>query len=106
MIRARGDEVGRVGAKGTVPHPALVAGQGRLEGERVRVAVVVQLGGLLDIDLPDLGGVVRGAGGQLLDVGREEDARDVVLVRREVRDGLQLGAIKVLDQGPDEDVAL
>lgn len=72
----------------------------------MRVAVVVQLGRLFDVDLPYLGGVVRGAGGQLLDVGREEDARDVVLVRGEVRDGLQLGAIEILDQGPNKDVAL
>lgn len=72
----------------------------------MRVAVVVQLGRLFNIDLPDLGGMVRGAGGQLLDVGREEDARDVVLVRGEVRDRLQLGAVEILDQGPDEDVAL
>lgn len=106
MIRASGDEVSRVGAKGAVPDPALMAGQSRLEGERVRIAIVVQLGCLLDIDLPNLGGVIRRTGGQLLDVGREEDARDVVFVRGEVRDGLQLSAVEVLDQGPNKDVTL
>lgn len=59
MIRASSDEVCRVGAKGAVPDPALMAGQGSLQWERVRIAVVVQLGGFLDVDLPDLGRVVR-----------------------------------------------
>ena len=39
VVRARGDEVGRVGAEGAVPHPALVAVQRRLERQRVLVAV-------------------------------------------------------------------
>lgn len=106
VVGAGGDEVGRVGAEGAVPDPALVARQGGLEGERPREAALVQAGGLLDVDLPDLGGVVGGARRQLLDVGRQQDARDVLLVRRELRDGLQLGAVEGLDQGPDEDVAL
>lgn len=88
MIRASGDEVRRVGAESAVPNPALVAGECRLQWERVRIAVIVQLGGFLNVDLPYFGGVIRGAGGQLLNVWREKDARDVVFVRGEVRDGL------------------
>ena len=106
VVRARRDQVGRVGAEGAVPDPALVARQGGLEGEGPRVAVLVAAGGLVDVDLPDLGGVVGRARRQLLDVRREEDARDVLLVGGEVRDGLELGAVVRLDQGPDEDVAL
>ena len=34
----------------------------------------------VDVDLPDLGGVVGAAGGELLDVGREQDPGDVFLV--------------------------
>lgn len=106
VVGAGGDEVGRVGAEGAVPDPALVAGQGGLEGERVGEAALVRAGGLVDVNLPDLGGVVGGARRQLLDVGRQQDARDVLLVRRELCDGLQLGAVEGLDQRPDEDVAL
>lgn len=71
VIRARGDQVRRVGAEGTVPHPTLVARKSGLERERLGVAVVVRLLGLLGVDLPDLGGVVGGARGKLLGVGRE-----------------------------------
>lgn len=106
VVRARGDQVGRVGAEGAVPDPALVARQGGLEGEGPGEAALVAPGGLVDVDLPDLCGVVGRARRQLLDVGREQDARDVLLVRVEVGDGLQLGAVEGLDQGPDEDVAL
>lgn len=63
-------------------------------------------GGLVDVDLPDLGRVVGAARGELLDVGREKDAGDVLLVGGEVGDGEELGAVEVLNQGPDEDIAL
>lgn len=106
VVRAGGDEVCGVGAEGAVPHPALVAGQGGLEGERLGAAGLVWLGGLLGVDLPDLGGVIGRAGRELLDVGGQQDPRDVLLVRVEMRDGLQLGAVEGLDEGPDEDVAL
>lgn len=106
VVGAGGDEVGRVGAEGAVPDPALVARQGGLEREGLWAAGLVGLGGLLGVDLPDLGGVVGGAGRELLDVRGQQDARDVLLVRVEVRDGLQLGAVEGLDEGPDEDVAL
>lgn len=106
VVGAGGDEVGRVGAEGAVPDPALVAGQGGLEGEGAGEAALVRAGGLVDVDLPDLGGVVGRARRQLLDVRGQQDARDVLLVRRELRDGLQLGAVEGLDQGPDKDVAL
>lgn len=106
MVRAGRHQVGRVRAEGAVPDPALVARQRRLERERLRLALLVQLGGLVGVHLPDLGGVVGGAGRELLDVGREEDARDALLVGGEVRDGLQFGTVEGLDQGPDEDVAL
>lgn len=46
VVRARRDEVSRVGAEGAVPDPALVARQGGLQGKRFRVAVVVYLGRL------------------------------------------------------------
>lgn len=95
VVRAGGDEVGRVGAEGAVPDPALVAGQGGLE--RVGAGPVVLGGGLEVGDFPDLGGVIGAAGGKLLDVGGEEDAGDVLIVGAEVGDGDELGALRRLD---------
>lgn len=106
MVGAGRDEIGRVGAEGAVPDPALVAGQGRLEREGLWTSALVRLGGLVRVHLPYLGGVVGRAGRELLDVGGQQDARDVLLVRVEVGDGLQLGSVEGLDEGPDEDVAL
>ena len=103
MVGASRDEIRRVGAEGTVPHPPLVAGQGRLQGEGLRLRVDL---GLFDVNLPDLGRVVGAAGGELLDVWREEDAGYVFLVRGEVGDRKELCSIEGLDQLPDEDVAL
>lgn len=106
VIRACGDQVGRVGAKSAVPHPALVACEGGLEWEWLGITVLIGLLGLLGIDLPDLGGVVGRAGRKLLGIRREQDSRDVLFVGVEVGDGLEVGAVKGLDEGPDEDVAL
>jgi hypothetical protein len=50
--------------------------------------------------------VVGAAGGELLDVGGEEDAGDGLLVCVELRHGDELGALEGLDQLPDEDVSL
>lgn len=97
VVRARGDEVRRVGAERAVPHPALVARQRRLERERRGLAVLAGLLRLVCVDFPDLGRVVRGAGRQLLGVGGEQDARDVLFVGVEVRDGLEVGAVEGLD---------
>jgi hypothetical protein len=105
VVGAGGDKIRRVGAKGAVPDPALMAGEGGLEREWPGLAVGG--GGLLlaRLDLPDLGGVVGAAGGELLDVWGEEDAGDVLAVGVELGDGDELGALVVLDEVPDEDVA-
>lgn len=107
MVRARGDEVRRVGGEGAVPYPALVLGEGGLEGVGVG-GQPVHLAGLEVADLPDLGGVVGGAGGELLDVRGEEDARDVLLVGAELGHRVDVCAVlvRVLGEFPDEDVAL
>ena len=73
------DEVRAVGAKGTVPHPPLVARQGSFQWERLRLRIGPD--GVHVLDLPYLGGVVGAAGRQLLHVGREQDARNVLFVR-------------------------
>lgn len=103
VVRAGRHQVGRVGAEGAVPDPALVAGEGRLE--RVWLGLRVR-GGLDVLDLPYLGRVVGAARRQLLDVWGEQDARDALLVRAEMRDWHQLGAVKVLDKVPYKHVAL
>lgn len=97
VVRARRDEVGRVGAKRTIPHPALVARQGRLEGKGAQLAVFVGFGDLVGVDFPDFGRVVGGAGCEFLDVWGEQDAGDVFFVRVEVGDWLELGAFEGLD---------
>lgn len=43
---------------------------------------------------------------QLLHVGGEQDPGDVLIVGVEVGDGEELRAVKVLDELPDEDIAL
>lgn len=61
-----------------------MAGQCGLE--RVRVGrQLVHLAGLEIADFPNLGCMVSAAGGQLLYVGREEDAGDVFFVGVELR---------------------
>lgn len=77
-----------------------------LEGKWLGIAILIGLLGLFGIYLPDFGGVVGGAGRELLGVGREQDACDVFFVSIEVGDRLEVGAVKGLDEGPDEDVAL
>lgn len=104
VVGAGGHKVRAVGAEGAVPDPALVAGQGGLERERLRLGVFRS--GLDVAHLPYLGGVVGAAGRQLLDVGGEEDAGDGFFVRVEVRYGNELGAVEGLDELPDEYVAL
>ena len=59
-----------------------------------------------EVHLPDLGRVVGAAGGKLLHVGGQQDARDDFLVGGEVRDGEELGAVEGLQELPDEDVTL
>jgi hypothetical protein len=104
VVAACRNQVGAVCAEGTVPHPALVAGEGRLEGEGLGFVLVGD--GLHVLDLPDLGRMVGTAGGQLLDVGGEEDAGDVLLVCRKVGQGDELRSIVGLEKLPDEDIAL
>lgn len=81
-----------------------MARQRGLERERLGLLVVLLRGQVFH--LPDLGGVVGAAGGELLDVRGEEDAGDVFFVGVEVRDGEELGAVEGLDELPDEDIAL
>ena len=78
VVRARRDEVGRVGAKGAVPDPALVAGQRGLEREGVGVTLgggSGQVWGCLVrvrlVDGPDACRVVGAAGGEVADVRGE-----------------------------------
>lgn len=61
VVGAGGDEVGRVGAEGAVPDPALVAGEGGLEG------VGLGLGG-------GVGGLVVAVDGDAADADADADA--------------------------------
>lgn len=109
VVATSSDQVRRIGREGTVPHPALVAGQRALELERPRLRRRLawrRNHGLEVLDLPDLGGVVRAARREVLDVGREEDPRDVLRVRLEVGDGHQLRLFTVLEEMPNVDATL
>ena len=97
VIRASGDKVCRVGAKGAVPDPALVAMQGRLEGKGVRVAFcgarelvlgrdVVRGRG---VEVPYASRVIRGAGGEVANVWGEKHTCDVGIVGEEFTHGNQ-----------------
>lgn len=114
VIAARGDEVRAVGAEGAVPDPSLVAMQGGLEREGGGVALRgggqgvagLHVVGGGEVDAPDARGVVRGAGGEVPDVGREENAGDVGVVGEEFAHGDDGGQIAAHDHFPDVDVAL
>ena len=95
MVAARSNQIRTIGAKGAVPDPSLVAVQGGLEREGGRVALrsrgqrvaglhVVRGG---EVDAPDARGVVCGAGGQVPNVGGEQDARYVGVVGEEFAHG-------------------
>ncbi len=104
VVAAGRHEVGTIRTESAVPHPALVAGQSGFEGEGAGFGVGrrrLHVG-----DFPDLGRVVGAARGELLDVGREQDPGDVLLVGRELGQGHRLGALKGLDELPHEYVAL
>lgn len=105
VIGARGDQVGRVCAERAVPDPALVTGEGRLEGVRLG-RLVILVNGRDVLDFPDLGRVICATGRKLLDVGGEEDARDVLLVGGKLGYWQELGAVEGLDELPNENVAL
>lgn len=76
MIAACSDEVRTIGAEGTVPNPSLVASECGFERERSWFTIWTL--GFHLFDLPDLCGMIRAACCQFLDVGREENAGDVV----------------------------
>lgn len=80
-----------------------MASQGRLEGERSWLSV---RGGIYINDFPDLGGMVGATSGQFLDVWREENARDALLVSVELGNWQELSSIIGLDKVPDKNVAL
>lgn len=61
---------------------------------------------VVGIKVPHLGGVVGRAGGQVLDIGGEENTGEVVLVRLERADGDDTRGFLALDHAPDVDVAL
>lgn len=63
--------------------------------------------GRIDVyHFPNLGCMIGGACCELLDVRREEDPRNVLLVRRELRHRHELSVLEVLDKCPHKNVAL
>lgn len=99
VVAARGDEVRRVGGERAIPHPALVARQRALEFEGPRLGrrlARCRHHRLQVLDLPNLGRVVGAACCQVLDIGREENSRDVLCVRFEVCYRHQLRLLTVL----------
>lgn len=101
MIATSCHQVRRVGAEGTVPNPALVARQRGLLRERFGFSISICCHLLLcavcsvavrhegdpgrvgvgEWHRPDLGRVVCRTGRELLDVGGQQNSRDVLLVR-------------------------
>lgn len=114
VITTCSDEIRAVSTESAVPDPALVAVQGSLEREGGGVAfrgggqgvAGLYVVGRGEVDAPDARGVVRGAGGEVPDVWREEDAGDVGVVGEELADGDDGGQVATHDHFPDVDVAL
>lgn len=88
VVGACGNQVGTICRESAVPDPALVARERGLERVgALRLGVLVRREGFHVYHLPDLGRVVGAAGGELLDVRRQEDAGYVLVVRAELGDG-------------------
>lgn len=109
MVAAGGNQVGRVSAERAVPNPALVAGKSALQLERHWAGRLATRGGdhfVKILDLPDLGGVVSGAGRKVLDVRREQNSGDVLAMSFEVSDWDKSCLLTVLLKMPDKNIAL
>ena len=123
MIAARRHQVRRVGRESAVPDPALMAVELLLQLKPLRLVRALQVrmtvevvGGLrvvvvpaaaaFEIDSPDAGGVVGGAGGEVADVRGEEHAGDVGAVGAELGDGDEAGDVADGDETPDVDGAV
>ena len=84
MVRTGRHQIRGISTERTIPDPALMALQGRLERERVDMTVgswkIVRMGRVVRsgwIDGPDPRGVIGGAGRKVADVGGKQDAVDV-----------------------------
>jgi hypothetical protein len=114
VITTRRNQIRAISAERAVPDPALVAVQGGLEREGGGVALCGAGEGVAglyvvgggEVDAPDARGVVGGAGGEVADVGGEEDAGYVGVVGEEFADGDYGGEVAAHDHFPDVDVAL
>lgn len=90
MVRRGGDQVGRISAKRTIPDPALVLIQCRVEHKRLGLLVGPWRP---HVYFPDLGSVVGATRGQPLAIGRQQDTRDIVVVCAKLRDRHGLGPL-------------
>lgn len=84
VVGAGCHQICRVRAECAVPHPALMPRQGGLEREGLGLLLRPRF---RVVDLPYLGSMVCTARGQLLDIGGEQDPRDVLLMRVKMRHG-------------------
>jgi hypothetical protein len=62
--------------------------------------------GLEIFDLPDPGCMIGTTGCEMLDIRGEENSGDILVVGFEVGDGHELSFLAVLEEMPDEDIAL
>lgn len=63
-------------------------------------------GGIFRVEIPHFGSVVSGAGGQVLDIRRQENAGEVILVGLEGADRNDASGFFILNHTPDIDIAL
>jgi hypothetical protein len=131
VIRTRRNKIRRVRTECTVPHPSLVSLQRHFQRESLVLCCrgpIDSRAGLLGdvvflswlhnwqngtasgtcgcVDGPYSCGVVGAAGGEVVHVGGEEDARDVCAVGAEFADGDEGCYVVGLDHAPDEYSAL
>ena len=112
VIAARSDQVGAIGTESTVPHPALMAFQARLQWKSTRCALSWKV--LIAFDIvrcqgvyrPDASIVVSATCGEMANVRGEENTRDIGCMRLEGCYGYQGGDIVILFHAPDVDITL
>lgn len=112
MIRTGCHQVRRVRTERTVPHPALMPMESRLERKGIGVLLyqlhIAAVAGSrpLRVNGPDARGVIGTACCEMAHVRREEHACDVCVMCDELADRYEGSNVSVLDHAPDIDIAL
>ena len=114
MIATSGDQIRTIRTERAIPDPPLVSMQCRLEWKGRRVTLRCRRKSVARLDVvrrgevngPDAGSVVGGAGCEVSHVRRQQDAGDVGVMGKELADRYYRCDVAAHDHFPDVDVAL